>query len=657
MPMIKLGPFGGVSPRTGKRYLPDSGAVAAANVKMQSGELRPLREPGFVILPTKTMPPLAIFRARYGSLSAWMTWPYDVDVVRGPFPSEAESRFYWTGDGEPRYGKYTDVVAGGGNDYPHTFYALGVPNPVTAPTVTPSGGTSTNVTRVYCYTFYSQYGEESGPSAISAATTGRIDATWAITAMDAFPVSSGTGTAAFGAGVTTFTNAAAAAHWLRVGDQVVISSTTLTVLTIPTAASFTVAGDYSAAVAWARKAAWNTSGMKRRLYRSAGVDATFQLVSDNVSTTYNDTLTDSQILGDELISVGWEPPPTGLTGLCSHPSGALCGFVGNVFYASEPVQPHAWLASYQHVADFDGVGMEVFGSTVVMATKGYPFVISGVEPASMSGENIKGVYPCLSKRSVVSVGNAVLYASLHGMMSIGASGLSIMSDALFSSDDWAALNPETMISEVAYGRLHVLYTNDAGITSLLIFDGQALTTADVVATELYSDTAEGELYLGKTTGIYLWDAPTSSPMQGDWRSKDFVFPAPVNLGAAKIDYDAAISTSELAVLQAARTAAMVANAALVAAGNLQGQFNRSAYNARAYNGSAVVSVPSVDVADTVTFNLWNETTLICSRLVSDTNAFRLPAGLKRDCYSVEVITQSKIKEIRVAETMDGLKQA
>lgn len=64
---------------------------------------------------------------------------------------------------------------------------LGVTPPVAAPTVTPSGGVGSTVTRVYVYTFVTPWGVESAPSPASAETTGKDDDTWALSALDTAP--------------------------------------------------------------------------------------------------------------------------------------------------------------------------------------------------------------------------------------------------------------------------------------------------------------------------------------------------------------------------------------------------------------------------------------------------------------------------------------
>jgi len=652
---VKITPFGGMLPKVGKRLLPEAASFIANNLKLISGEMRPLRAPFLIAEPNKPTPSLTIYQARNGiTEQAWFSWPFDVDVVRAPLSVDVESRYYWTGDGTPKFATYTNAVLGGGDNYPDTALELGIPTPQTKPTVSPSGGVGAATTRFYCYTYFSELGEESAPSPVSDITTGKVDDTWAISGMDEFPANSGAGTASHSSGVTTFTNGSSARHWLRVGDSVVISSTTVVVTEIPTASSFKVEGNFSAATAWARLNNWNTANMKRRLYRTAGTLAEFQLVDDDVATPYNDTLSDSAILGDELITQGWVPPPVGMMGLAVHPSGALVGFVENLLCFSVPYQPHAWRDEDRLATDYGIVGIAVYGTEVGVGTKGNPYVASGVEPENMSLQSVKGIFPCLSKRSVSSIGNGFIYSTAHGMAKVDNTGISLLTDIYFTKDEWLAYNPETVITSLAYGRIYLSYTRDDNSSAMLIIDGEMLISADVVANELYTDEATGELYITDVDGIKSWDSIAAFPLTGDWRSKDYVAAKPVNIGAAKVDFDIAIDEDDQALLQAIIDAITASNAVILSTGNAKGAINAKRYNQGIVNGSNIQQVPLAPPSNSITFILRRGETVVVTRTVTDTKAFKLPAGYKSDVFSVEIIGQSIVKEVRIAETMSAL---
>lgn len=281
----------------------------ATNVKITSGELRPLGATTLASATAKERPALSVYQARDGLYaSAWFTWPYDVDVVRAPLPVEVEARLYWTGDGAPKYATYSDAIASGLNDYPSNYFTLGMPVPITAPAVTSSGGVGLPVSRLYGYTFFSELGEESAISPVSAVVTGKEDDVWSITGMDNLPANDGAITDVTYDG-TTVTLTSAVKHFTRVGEIITVAGVTTvanvngtwTLTAVDTAAKTmtfavdtTPTGTYVDATdstdTWTRSTAWNVSNMKRRLYRSAGTLAAMQLVDDDVGTSYNDTI-------------------------------------------------------------------------------------------------------------------------------------------------------------------------------------------------------------------------------------------------------------------------------------------------------------------------------------------------------------------------------
>lgn len=673
--MVKISPFGGILPRVGSRLLPDSGAQLANNIKLQSGEMKPLRKAKVVNEPNKPLPALSIYRARYGEQAAWMTWPYDVDVVRVPLSSDVESRFVWTGDGQPRIATYSNVVSGGNNDYPKNSFALGIPAPATTPLVSHSGGSGAVTTRVYTYTFFSAWGEESAPAPVTGLglTTGRVDGNWTITGMDDVPPNSGSIMSLGYAGQTVTITTGSNIHFNRVGEKITIAGVT-TVTNVngtwtltavdPFSMTFTVtgapSGTYNPAIdtsdTWARAISFNTSGMKRRLYRSTGLAGTLQLVYDDVGTSYIDNSTDAQIPGDELISTGWAQPPVGLQGVKVHPSGALVGFVGNLLCFSEPLQPHAWPVAYQLSTDRDIVGVGVFGSDIGVGTKGNPWLASGTEPASMTMEKVPGLYPCVSKRSIIGYGDGMIYASAHGLMFISRTGVSLFTDAHFSKEEWEKINASTMVCASAYGRLYASYTRTDNSRSMLIFDGDLLTSADVLTYTLYADESTSELFLTDQEGVLAWDHPESYPLNASWWSKDFVLPPPVNIGAGKIEFDETIDPATRQAILDAITAAQTYNAALLATGNVGGAINSFGYNARYVLGSSLKAIPDNPPANEVTFILRkNQDEIVATRVVSNNRAFRLPSGYKADTYSVQVLSQCTVREVRIADTMDALR--
>ncbi len=173
----------GLVPRVSDRLLPNMCATTARNTKLLSGEARGFRVPRevkdltneyFTVRRTYRIP----YEDEYGDdQDFWLAFDSrDVDIVRSPLVNDAYDRYYWAGEGAPKYNTLQRLLDG------QPEFLLGIPTPTTAPTVTPPGAGS-DTTRSYVYTFVSAYGEEGAPSPPSTVQTAAAG-TWAITGME-----------------------------------------------------------------------------------------------------------------------------------------------------------------------------------------------------------------------------------------------------------------------------------------------------------------------------------------------------------------------------------------------------------------------------------------------------------------------------------------
>lgn len=104
-------------------------------------------------------------------------------------------------------------------------------------------------------------------------------------------------------------------------------------------------------------------------------------------------------------------------------NGVMVGFRDNEVYFSEPYLPHAWPARYRLTVDYPIVALGSFGTTIVVATEGRPFLITGSHPESMSQLELDLIEPCVSARSMASMGHGVVYASRNGLVYVGRRAL------------------------------------------------------------------------------------------------------------------------------------------------------------------------------------------------------------------------------------------
>jgi len=315
-------------------------------------------------------------------------------------------------------------------------------------------------------------------------------------------------------------------------------------------------------------ALWNTGAMSRRLYRTTGTSGSWQLVRDHISgTSFEDTFTDSQILGDDFISEGWEPPPAKLRGLGVLPSGAAFGYVNNLLCFSEPTQLHAWPPAYQLSSDHEIVGAAAYGTVVVAATASKPLMADGQEPAAANFTKVESIWPCLSEQSVVAVGDAVVYATSFGLAMIGLSGPQLLTANFFTEVEWKEYNPRSMRCAFSENRLFVRWEKD-GRNGLLLFklnEAAALTTSSVQCTGLYVDPLDGELYLTRAEGVYRFDADDGVRIPFIWESKEFELAKSVNLGAARLEFKSALTVADQEAIAAQRIIDIAYNAEVLAA--------------------------------------------------------------------------------------------
>lgn len=465
--------FKGVAPRVQPLLLPENQAQTCSNVVLKHGSLVPLNSNSAVATLPKSGTMQTIHR--FGQDVAadgqyWFHWASDINVVRGPVAADAQERTYWTGDGAP---KVTDssIALAGGTSYPMASYTLGVPAPSSAP-VGVVGGTPTDATAIAETRVY----------------------------------------------VVTFVTAwteegcpsdASSSVDVKVGETVT--------LTLPS----TPGGSYNFS--------------SKRIYRSVpgslGTPFLFVAEVSAATSSYVDSkLADA--LGEQLPSLDYEMPPSTLAGLVAMPGGILAGFNGKDLYFSEPFKPHAWPSVYSQTADFEIVGLGVFDTTLLVLTKGTPYLVQGSHPSSFTMVKAEIPQACVSKRSIANAGGGVVFASPDGLFLIGGGGSRNLTEDIMAQREWRLLSPSTVHGYV----IDNLYVGFYGGTAGFVLD---LATGDMATLDWYAsagfyDPIRDALFL-VTGNNQLVKFNASSALAITWKSKPFYSPVPINLGAARVE--------------------------------------------------------------------------------------------------------------------------
>lgn len=529
-------PFLGEVPGTAPQNLPETAAQASRNAVRLDGNLVPLKGPLTVATPSKVGVKKSIFL--FGSV--WFHWLEEVDVVRAAIAGDTMNRVVFTGDGAP---KVTDasIATSGGTAYPTNAYTLGIPAPTSAPTVAVVGASVTpadaeGVSYVETFVRYLSGLAEEGPQSPDSAV---LDVEFV--------------------------------H----GQSVALSN-----LNAPPVGNYGIT--------------------HRRIYRSvtstAGTVYQFdQELAIGVASTTDAARTDT--LGETLQSEEWSPPPDNLKGVRSHPGGFLVGFFGKTVCFSAPKALHAWPARYRKYVDYDIVGVELFGNSVLVATTGTPYLLTGDDPDYMSPARIEIAQGCVSRRGMADLGTAVAYPSPDGLMLVGAGVANNVTEAVFTREAWQALNPSSFLAAGHNGRYYAFYDNGAaqGCLVLDMRDG-SVDFAEVHATAVYVDLESDTLYAQIGDDVRKWDAGAAMTLRRKGRRWDL--PRPACFAWAKV-------------------------------------------RAKGYP---------------LTFRLYADGTLKFTKTVADAKAFRLPGGYLADRVEMEVEGAVEVEEIVMTETMEEMKR-
>lgn len=599
MPKLRVENFDGQRPRQSDTTLPENWADVASNVRLYAGELRAFRGSSFEFSPVTT-DSLTIYNFINPTTddNTWLTWDTRVDVARGSLADNTDFRLYYTGDGTPKKTNWAlanDNALSG--EFPGEFLEMGVPAPTTAPTVAATTGSSIAAdTRYYVYTFVSTFGnleEESAPSPVSAAVDITTSQSVDLTGIEPAP-----------------------------------------------------AGDYNITAV--------------RIYRTLPGDATigsYVFVKEiNIGTTStNDDVLDAA-LGEALTTIGWTEPPDDLEGLVAMANGMMAGFVGNSVYFCEPYFHHVWPAEYIQSIPDQIVGLGTYGNTLVVVTKGTPWLMVGVDPAQMSVERLTIPEPCISSESIAGDDFGVVYASPNGLVGIGPGVRGTLTHHLFRRKDWQEYNPGSMIGAIFDGNYFATFQSALHGNKTMVIsrdDKPALSFLSIRANAFFSDVQNGELfYLDNVTDdIYRLDADALNPYIYEWTSKRFFIGQGISWSCVQVDVDL-VQIKNNSDYLSLLTAVQTANQLLTPVG---GEVNGAAINVYAINSNNLAELPLPSALLSCTFFLLGEEgEQLAALTVDDIRPYRLPAVRQR-VYQIKMTGTTNVRSVTLATSIQELR--
>ena len=256
----------------------------------------------------------------------------------------------------------------------------------------------------------------------------------------------------------------------------------------------------------------------KRIYRIelAGV---FEFVADiPVATTVFTDDVDTESLGAPCPSETWDAPNANMRGLLALPNGVMMGFWGNTIALCESYLPHAWPVNYRLALDYDVVGAAMSAYGVIVVTAGNPYLLSGSSPGSMQAIKLDVVQAGVSKRSVVDMGDYVLYASSDGLVAAGGKQAQLMTADHITPEQWRKLFfPSTIHAYRWDNRYLAFYDNGAGGGAFSFSPDEGFRLFSQYADCGYVDDQSGVLYIKQGTLLKKWGVGDAANYV--WKSK------------------------------------------------------------------------------------------------------------------------------------------
>lgn len=279
-----------------------------------------------------------------------------------------------------------------------------------------------------------------------------------------------------------------------------------------------------------------------------------------VGTTFFDDSLDDIPIQEAISTVDFDQPPDNINGLVAMPNGMMAAFRDKEVLFCEPYKPHAWPRKYRFNVGWKIVGLASIGSALAIMTTGQPTIAEGTHPENLRSRKLEVDLPCLSARSIVDFGGYVAYASHRGLVVLDQGGARLVTEELFTREDWTDLGVDTFRCGQYAGRYIISHDPKGnGIDkrcTIIDLTGKApfIVRTGWKPRTFHYETGRGRLFFldGDRRTVKEFDSLVGQHSRLRWRSKLFVHPEPVCYGrilvsAEKVAVRNAAAPSTLAV--------------------------------------------------------------------------------------------------------------
>lgn len=374
--------------------------------------------------------------------------------------------------------------------------------------------------------------------------------------------------------------------------------------------------------------------------------------ASNKSFTFIDNVKDED-LGEIATGLDWGCPEK-LEGIISVGNGVLAAFHDNTVYLSEPYQGHAWPSSYAIPTDFKIVGLGSFGNTLVICTIGNTYMCVVSNPAMPILRPIQEAHACVSKNSIVSMTDRVIYATNYGLISINSNGAERITYPIITEKEWQYYNPSSITAAHFQGKYLMFFDSDIVEYNGAIIDFNEINLGIMGLSQqvscMWQDDASSEVFIQYISPVLLQPRIFSFANNSSlkrlyrWRSKKFINQEGlINLSAGKINfYDDRYQIKDTEFTHALETSSHTFNGPMVNTFAINGDSSTSDYWFNKLNKQWCKLDFYIDDRIFKTVNVYNNF------------PFRLPVGYRGDSYFVDIISTVPISRVQLASSIGEL---
>lgn len=373
---------------------------------------------------------------------------------------------------------------------------------------------------------------------------------------------------------------------------------------------------------------------------------------DSASDTY--TFTDTvktEDLGNVPTNLEWTCPD-GLQGIITLRNGIFAAYKNNTLYLSVPYQGHAWPEAYAIPLDFNIVGLGCIGNTVVVFTTNKNFLCTASNPESVILIPLHESSTCVSKRSIVSLQESVLYATGYGISRITTNGVEHITNAIMSEAVWKRYNPETIQACSYQGKYLMFFKSNKVPYSGCIVDLADLSmgmlglsqTVSCLRADDYSTDIFVQYIHPITLDSAIFTFATSSSLRRVYRftSKKFLNTYGLTtLSCGKVNFykdSTVITPPEFNYTESYNPF----NGEVVNLYTINGDINTNDYTMVTH------------ASDWCRLSYYMDDTLRHTADILDNTPFRLPAGFRGDSFYFDIVSTQPIARIQLASGIGEL---